>query len=232
MIRINQLKMPMNSAAKNLDDTFLRREILKALRIAPERMLGYEVIKRSIDARKADDIHYTYCIDVKIDKEADYLKQNRNKNIVKSGTILYALPEPVKNKKKERPVVCGSGPAGMFCAYFLSLAGFNPIVIERGMPVEKRAQIVEHFWNTGELDPETNVQFGEGGAGTFSDGKLNTMVKDTYGRIRRVLKIFVQFGAPEEILYQNKPHIGTDCRGNAGGDSKAWRRIFISDKTG
>lgn len=214
MIRINQLKMPMNSAAENLDDTLLRREILKALRIAPERMLGYEVIKRSIDARKADDVHYTYCIDVKIDKEADYLKQNRNKNIVKSGTILYALPKPVKNKKKERPVVCGSGPAGMFCAYFLSLAGFNPIVIERGMPVEKRAQIVEHFWNTGELDPETNVQFGEGGAGTFSDGKLNTMVKDTYGRIRRVLKIFVQFGAPEEILYQNKPHIGTDCLRN------------------
>ena len=102
------------------------------------------------------------------------------------------------------------GPAGLFCAYALTLGGYKPLILERGKCVEERMQDVEAFWQTGVLDPASNVQFGEGGAGTFSDGKLNTLVKDPVGRNRFVLETFVLFGAPEHILYENKPHIGTD----------------------
>ena len=109
-----------------------------------------------------------------------------------------------------RPVVIGAGPAGLFCAYLLAREGYRPLVFERGKKVGERTEDVLHFWKTGVLDPTSNVQFGEGGAGTFSDGKLNTLVKDPLGRNRFVLDTFVSFGAPEKITYENKPHIGTD----------------------
>ena len=109
-----------------------------------------------------------------------------------------------------RPVVIGSGPAGLFCAYLLALKGYHPLLVERGAPVRERKKDVDRFWETGVLDTSSNVQFGEGGAGTFSDGKLNTLVKDPAGRNRFVLETFVRFGAPEEILWEQKPHIGTD----------------------
>lgn len=109
-----------------------------------------------------------------------------------------------------RPVIIGAGPAGLFCAYFLAMHGYQPVLLERGKDVDAREQDVEHFWATGELNPESNVQFGEGGAGTFSDGKLNTLVKDKDGKGRKVLEVFVECGAQEAILYENKPHIGTD----------------------
>ena len=109
-----------------------------------------------------------------------------------------------------RPVIVGSGPAGLFCGWYLAKAGYCPIILERGEEAEKRQKTVENFWKNGVLDPESNVQFGEGGAGTFSDGKLNTLVKDPYGRNHEVLKRFVAAGAPEEIIYQQKPHLGTD----------------------
>lgn len=205
MLRINQLKLPINRKKEEIEN-----EILKIMRIPKERLLSYEIIRRSVDARKASDIHYTYSIDVNIRDEKEFLKQNRNKDIIKSTTVEYKTPLIKKEKFTYRPVVCGSGPAGMFCAYMLAKDGFEPIVLERGEPVEERTRTVEHFWKTGELNPESNVQFGEGGAGTFSDGKLNTMVKDTTGRIRKVLQIFSEHGAPEEIRYLNKPHIGTD----------------------
>ena len=104
----------------------------------------------------------------------------------------------------------GSGPAGLFCGWYLAKAGYTPLILERGEEADKRQKTVEHFWKNGILDPDSNVQFGEGGAGTFSDGKLNTLVKDPYGRNHEVLKRFVEAGAPEEILYQQKPHLGTD----------------------
>ena len=109
-----------------------------------------------------------------------------------------------------RPVVIGAGPAGLFCAYLLAREGYRPLVFERGKKVGERTEDVLHFWKTGVLDPTSNVQFGEGGAGTFSDGKLNTLVKDSVGRSRFVLDTFVSFGAPEKITYESKPHIGTD----------------------
>lgn len=111
---------------------------------------------------------------------------------------------------EHRPVIVGTGPAGLFCGLMLARAGYRPILLERGETARKRKETVDHFWNGGTLVPNSNVQFGEGGAGTFSDGKLNTLVKDPAGRGRLVLKTFVEAGAPEEILYWNKPHLGTD----------------------
>ena len=120
----------------------------------------------------------------------------------------YLLPEVINPSRT--PVIAGAGPAGLFCAYALMSEGFHPIVAERGKKVEERTADVQKFWETGVLDTASNVQFGEGGAGTFSDVKLNTLVKDPTGRNRFVLETFVKFGAPEQILYENKPHIGTD----------------------
>ena len=122
----------------------------------------------------------------------------------------YHFPTPGSETLSHRPVVIGSGPAGLFCAWYLAKAGYCPLVLERGEEADKRQETVENFWKNGILDPDSNVQFGEGGAGTFSDGKLNTLVKDTYGRGKEVLSRFVEAGAPSEILYQQKPHLGTD----------------------
>ena len=187
MIRVSQLKLPLSHTKEEL----------------------FEKLRKKLRVEK-EEIHYTYAIDVILRGEKAYLKRNHDKDIIYSTTVEYIPPKPANIRSSLRPVVCGSGPAGMFCAYFLSFAGYRPIIIERGEAVEKRAETVECFFAGKELNPESNVQFGEGGAGTFSDGKLNTMVKDTYGRIHKVLELFVRAGAPEEILYQNKPHIGTD----------------------
>ena len=204
MIRVSQLKLPLSHTKEELFE-----KLRKKLRVEEKEILDFTIRKRSLDARRADQIHYTYAVDVTLRGEMTYLKKNKDRDISYSTTVEYIPPKPA-NLPASRPVVCGSGPAGMFCAYFLAQAGYRPIIIERGEAVDERAQSVEHFFAGEPLNPESNVQFGEGGAGTFSDGKLNTMVKDTYGRIRKVLELFVQAGAPEEILYQNKPHIGTD----------------------
>ncbi len=205
MIRINQIKLGLNHSQ---DD--LRRAIVKKLNISDVKLLDFVIIKKSIDARDKSNIFFVYTIDADVSCEELILKKNHNANISKSKNKKYTYPEQGTQKLQHRPVIIGSGPAGLFCAYFLAKEGYKPIVIERGEYVEERIKTVENFWNTGELNPNSNIQFGEGGAGTFSDGKLNTGVNDPMGRNNLVLETFIDNGAPSEILYINKPHLGTD----------------------
>ena len=142
--------------------------------------------------------------------EQKILRKVHNNNIMSINKKDYQFPLPGTEKLEHVPVIVGSGPAGLFCAWYLARAGYRPLVLERGQEAQKRKETVDRFWKDGVLDPDSNVQFGEGGAGTFSDGKLNTLVKDPNGRSHEVLKRFVEAGAPEEIVYQQKPHLGTD----------------------
>ena len=204
MIRINQIKLQINHSEKELV-----RAIKKALKIKNDVRFTYSIVKKSIDARK-QPVMYSYSVNVNIDDESTIVKKVNNKNIMLTEPVFYKPKVNGENELNTRPIVVGSGPAGLFCTYLLAMYGYNPLLIERGEPVEKRTADVEKFWKENVLNVNSNVQFGEGGAGTFSDGKLNTMVKDKFGRNRFVLETFVKFGAPESILYNNKPHIGTD----------------------
>lgn len=205
MIRINQIKLPIEHT-----DAQLRKKVCKALRISEKQILELSVAKRSIDARKKPELQYIYSVDVTVENEASVLKKVANNNIMSTKPKKYVLPLLNRQHITVPPVIVGAGPAGLFCAYAFVQRGVNPIVIERGRSIEERSADVAKFWETGVLDTKSNVQFGEGGAGTFSDGKLNTLVKDPFGRNRFVLETFVKFGAPKHILYENKPHIGTD----------------------
>lgn len=204
MIRINQIKLQINHSEKELV-----RAIKKTLKIKNDVKFTYSIVKKSIDARK-QPVMYSYSVNVNIDDESTIVKKVNNKNIMLTEPVFYKPKVNGENELNTRPIVVGSGPAGLFCTYLLAMYGYNPLLIERGEPVEKRTADVEKFWKENVLNVNSNVQFGEGGAGTFSDGKLNTMVKDKFGRNRFVLETFVKFGAPESILYNNKPHIGTD----------------------
>lgn len=212
MILINQLKLPVEHSKQQLEN---RIEAL--LHIGKDSSYSYHILRRSIDARKKPQLFYIYSVSVSVDGEEKLLKRavNRKKGqeqITLFHPVNYQFPIRDSNplKKGERIVVVGAGPAGLFCAYLLALAGKKPVLLERGECVEDRTDKVHKFWETGKLYPNCNVQFGEGGAGTFSDGKLNTLVKDKDGRNRAVLETFVRFGAKETILYDAKPHIGTD----------------------
>lgn len=204
MLRITQLKLPVEHTMEQL-----RKKLLKAGRIKEQELKSYTIRKRSLDARKKPELYYVYTIDFEASHEERILK-HANGSVQKVTEKLYRVPEHGSERMAYRPVIVGSGPAGLFCAYLLASEGYAPLVIERGAPVEERRKDVERFWETGVLDTASNVQFGEGGAGTFSDGKLNTLVKDAVGRNRFVLETFVRFGAPEDILWEQKPHIGTD----------------------
>ncbi|MCH1983322.1 FAD-dependent monooxygenase [Ruminococcus sp. OA3] len=204
MIRITQLKLPIHHTPEDIIN-----KVAKLLKIPADRIQEYEIIRQSLDARKKPALCFVYTIDVKTDAETKVLQKVRDKNITSTKRCPYLFPHTV-SPDICRPVIAGSGPAGLFCAWMLAKHGIRPIVIERGEPVEQRMKSVEHFWQTGSLNEQSNVQFGEGGAGTFSDGKLNTSVKDPKGRNHEVLKMFVEAGAPAEILYQQKPHLGTD----------------------
>ena len=209
MLRINQIKLPIDHDKKQLEVKI--RKILKLNKNTP---IDYEIFKRSIDARKKPDLYYVYSVNVHINNEMGLVERLKNKSVMIVEDKVYQVPECGDRILKNRPVVVGAGPAGLFCAYVLCEAGFSPIVIERGMKIEERQKEVARFWKSGILNPNSNVQFGEGGAGTFSDGKLNTAVKDPIGRNRLVLETFVKFGAQSSILYEGKPHIGTDILSN------------------
>lgn len=204
MIRIDNLK---TDPGKDLTDE-LYKKAAKHLRIAVDEILDLKILKRSIDARKKPSVFYVSSVAVKVAKEEKFLQDKRLKGIGIYQEKCFILPKA--SGQVQRPVIVGLGPAGLFAAYVLALAGCRPIVLERGRKATERLLDVEHFFETGILNPSSNVQFGEGGAGTFSDGKLQTGVKDKNGRNYFVLKTFVEFGAPEEILWQAKPHIGTD----------------------
>ena len=202
MIRLNNIKLKLG-----YNDNDIKNAVLKELRIDSKCVDSVSLFRRSIDARHKNDIHYIATIDVKISSDENrVLSKAKNKNTVAVKEYRYELP--YTKDLSQRPVVVGFGPAGMFAALILAQAGQRPIVIERGDKVEVRTEKVENFWNNAALDTTSNVQFGEGGAGTFSDGKLNTGTKDS--RARNVLIEFVNHGAPKEILYNAKPHIGTD----------------------
>ena len=205
MLRINQLKLPVGHT-----DVQLTERIRKLLRLKPDVAFSYEIAKKSIDARKKPELYYVYSILVTVAHEEAIVKRLHNPSVILAKKTNYTFPEPGTNPLEHRPVIVGAGPAGLFAAYQLVEAGYAPVILERGRKVEDRTRDVEQFWKTGILLPDSNVQFGEGGAGTFSDGKLNTVVKDPSGRNAYVLSTFVRFGAPEQILYENKPHIGMD----------------------
>ena len=204
MIRITQLKLPVDHRQEQL-----RKKIARTLKCG-EDTFSYEIVRQSLDARHKDDKKFVYTVDVSTPAEKKLLRKNRDKNVIFFEKKEYCFPKPGEEVLKNPPVVVGSGPAGLFCAWYLARAGYRPLVLERGQEAQKRKETVDRFWKDGILDPESNVQFGEGGAGTFSDGKLNTLVKDPNGRNHEVLKRFVEAGAPQEIVYQQKPHLGTD----------------------
>ncbi|MDE7331705.1 MAG: FAD-dependent oxidoreductase [Lachnospiraceae bacterium] len=206
MLRINQLKLPVGHSREELAE-----RVKKLLRCKETPRIT--IVRRSIDARKKPRLYFNYILNVQVADQQEVYRRCDKSQVLLWEEKTYQFPA-ADYKGKKRPVIIGTGPAGLFCGYMLAEAGFCPILLERGKPVEERTGDVERFWETGKLNPESNVQFGEGGAGTFSDGKLNTLVKDKYGRNREVLSLFVKAGAPEEILYDHKPHIGTDvlCR--------------------
>ena len=205
MIRIQQLKMPIDYTIEDL-----KRSAARKLRISVSDIKDIQIHRRSIDARKKPDIYYVLTVDIQTDKENVLLKRNRDVQISLAENVIYSYPKPGNRSLQHRPVIIGCGPAGLFCGLLLARCGYRPIILERGEKIEARTAAVEGFWRGEKLNPASNVQFGEGGAGTFSDGKLNTMVNDKFGRNAFVLQTFVDAGADEEILYSNKPHIGTD----------------------
>ena len=202
MIRIADLSMALGYTGADL-----RRAAAKKLRLAPEQLKSLALVKRSVDARRKSDVKFIVTVDVQVAGSEDkLLARLRDSRVRPAPDRSYKMPKA--GALPLRPVVVGFGPAGMFAGLLLARAGLRPIVVERGGAVEDRQNAVQRFWQDRALDSECNVQFGEGGAGTFSDGKLNTGTKDE--RIFFVLQTLAEHGAPEEILFEAKPHIGTD----------------------
>ncbi len=201
MLRIKQIKI--NALEYSLDKIQNKVEHLLKTKVN-----NLEIKKKSLDARK-DTLYYVFEVDVSVSNESAILKKSL-KDVFLSPKEEYVFPKLGKEKLNSRVVIVGSGPAGLFCSYLLAEKGFKPLIIERGEKIEDRVNTVNNFFVSNNLNEESNVQFGEGGAGTFSDGKLNTLVKDKFYRGKKVFEIFVENGAPKEIMYENKPHIGTD----------------------
>lgn len=201
MIRIRQIKINLDSKQD------IKDKVSKILHINVNEIKSLKINKKSLDARKKDNLFYVYEVDIEIENEKKLLRKYKSNDIFETPNEEYIFPP---KKEIDQPIIIGCGPAGLFCAYILSEQGYNPIIYERGEKVEDRVKTIEEFWNTNKLNVNSNIQFGEGGAGTFSDGKLNTLTKDKFNRQKKVFEIFVENGAPEEIMYINNPHIGTD----------------------
>ena len=200
LLRVDNVKTEPGAPAEAL-----RKRVAAVLRVNAGEFTDFRILRRSVDAR--DGVQFVWSVAVALINEAAVLKRCKNKNVSRYTPVVYTLPERVA-APDVRPVVVGAGPAGLFCALVLAKCGAKPILLERGKPVEARKRDVETFWKTGVLDPRSNVQFGEGGAGAFSDGKLNTGTKDP--RHGWILERFVEYGAHPDILIDAKPHVGTD----------------------
>ena len=205
MLRLTELKLPLDHPPEAL-----RAAILKRLALKDEELLSVSIFKRSFDARKKHAMLAIYAVDIEVVNEAALLKQFRNdRQLAPTPDMDYRFVGQAPESLAERPLVIGFGPCGIFAALVLAQMGFKPIVLERGKAVRERTQDTWGLWRKHTLNPESNVQYGEGGAGTFSDGKLYSQIKDPKHLGRKVLTEFVKAGAPEEILYVSKPHIGT-----------------------
>ena len=209
MLRLTEIKLPLTQYS----DDDLRSAIVHRLAIAPADLLGFSVFRRGYDARKRSNILFIFTLDVELKDEAAVIKRlkaaNNDSHISQTPDTTYKFVTQAPANLQCRPVVIGTGPCGLLAGLILAQMGFKPIILERGKAVRERTKDTWGLWRNNKLNPESNVQFGEGGAGTFSDGKLWSQIKDPQHHGRKVLEEFVKAGAPEEILYVSKPHIGT-----------------------
>ncbi len=205
MLRLTEIKLPLDHP-----DADLKAAILHRLSIRAGDLIGFTVFRRGVDARKKSDIHFVYSVDAEVQDEQSVLQRlHDDHHVAPTPDMSYRFVAQAPVTLAERPVIIGMGPCGLFAGLILAQMGFRPIILERGKAVRERTQDTWGLWRQGKLDPESNVQFGEGGAGTFSDGKLHSQIKDPAYRGRKVLTEFVAAGAPPEILWVSKPHIGT-----------------------
>lgn len=207
MILVREVTLPIEETQN--EERALQQALTERLQVAPDQIRSFRILRESVDARKKDEIIFSYHILVSLADEEAYLALNPDR----PGVIRHYEDDPEEVipgdvMPKGRILIAGFGPAGMFCGLTLARAGYRPLIVERGPAMAQRTAAVEKFWTSGVLDPSANVQFGEGGAGTFSDGKLTTRIRDL--RVNQVLNAFTDAGAPLEILYRNKPHVGTD----------------------
>jgi len=205
MLRLTELRLPLDH-----EEAAIRSAILKRLEIYANELVGYSVFRRAWDARKKSAIVLTYTLDIEVKHEALVLRRLAgDRNIARTPDMSYRFPVRAPSRLSLRPLVIGTGPCGLFAALILAQMGFRPIILERGKVVRERTKDTWGLWRRSILNPDSNVQFGEGGAGTFSDGKLHSGIKDHHHRDRKVLTEFVKAGAPPEILSVAKPHVGT-----------------------
>lgn len=203
MIRVQQIKLPY----KHTEEELLNK-IVQMLKTKISNIKSYDIFRKSIDARKKNNILFIYTVDVELYENVKISKKNSAVSIVEPFKYEYEITG--QKELKNRPVIIGSGPAGLFCALYLAKSGYKPIILERGKKIPDRIKDIDKFWKEGKLNTSSNIQFGEGGAGTFSDGKLNSLIKDRSKRGKVILEEFVDAGADKDIMYYNKPHIGTD----------------------
>ncbi len=203
MLRLTEIRLPLDHPPDDLKTAIQRR-----LGISPDELHNFSIFRRGYDARKRNAIVLVYTVDVEVKREPELLKKNIP-HVSVAPDMSYRVVAQAPQNILKRPVVIGTGPCGIFAGLILAQMGFRPIILERGKEVRERTKDTWGLWRKGKLDPESNVQFGEGGAGTFSDGKLHSQIKDPKFYGRKVLAEFVKAGAPEEIMYVSKPHIGT-----------------------